>query len=61
MLALALLVLGAVERGKLPWAEHGLMMPAMLVPMLLRFDLYSGHTMHRPVLRRHQTPRGVAH
>jgi hypothetical protein len=27
----------------LPWLAHGLMMPAMLVPMLLRLDLYSGH------------------
>ena len=23
--------------------EHGLMMPIMLIPMLLRLDLYTGH------------------
>jgi hypothetical protein len=30
--------------------EHGLMMPVMLIPMLLRLDLYTGragHRMHR--------------
>jgi hypothetical protein len=29
----------------LPLLAHGLMMPAMLVPMLLRLDLYAGHAM----------------
>ena len=36
--------------GSSPWARsrgwaHGLMMPAMLIPMLLRLDLYTGHAM----------------
>lgn len=34
---------GILQRSSLvPWL-HYLMMPAMLVPMFLRFDLYSGH------------------
>ena len=49
ILAATLLVLGAV--GALPMEdlaliEHGLMMPAMLVPMLARFDLYSSRMHH---------------
>jgi hypothetical protein len=48
MLILALLILlagwaGIVAMDTLPWLAHGLMMPAMLVPMLLRLDLYTGH------------------
>jgi hypothetical protein len=38
--------LGALPKDDLALLEHGLMMPAMLIPMLLRLDLYSGHTMH---------------
>jgi hypothetical protein len=45
VLGLAVLTAGAlavipIEKAAL--AEHGLMMPAMLVPMLLRLDLYMG-------------------
>jgi hypothetical protein len=53
ILAIALLVLGwvsLVARRDLALLEHGLMMPAMLAPMLFRLDLYtggSGHTTHR--------------
>jgi hypothetical protein len=48
MAILALLILlaggiGIVAMETLPWLAHGLMMPAMLVPMLLRLDLYTGH------------------
>jgi hypothetical protein len=47
VLGLAVLIAGAlavipIENAAL--AEHGLMMPAMLVPMLLRLDLYMGRT-----------------
>ena len=45
VLALALLALGwlaVVPKGELALLEHGLMMPAMLVPMVLRLDLYTG-------------------
>jgi hypothetical protein len=50
MVVLALLIavagwLGIVAMQTLPWLAHGLMMPAMLVPMLMRFDLYTGHAM----------------
>jgi hypothetical protein len=37
--------LGLAPMSALPWLAHGLMMPAMLVPMLLRLDFYSGHAM----------------
>jgi hypothetical protein len=37
--------LGIVAMETLPWLAHGLMMPAMLVPMLLRLDLYTGRAM----------------
>ena len=46
VLALLLLAtgwLGFAAMNTLPWLAHGLMMPAMLVPMLLRLDLYTGH------------------
>ena len=48
MVVLALLILvagwlGIVAMETLPWLAHGLMMPAMLVPMLLRRELYTGH------------------
>ena len=62
VLAMALLVFGwlaIVPKGDLALLEHGLMMPAMLAPMLLRLDLYtgrsSGHHGHRR--RRAQWPR----
>jgi hypothetical protein len=44
IIAIALLVLGAlgaVRDGDIALVEHGLMMPAMLIPMLLRPDLYA--------------------
>ena len=44
-LAIALLALGRlaiVPKGDLALIEHGLMMPAMLVPMVFRLDLYTG-------------------
>ena len=49
VLAVALLALGwlaIVPKGDLALLEHGLMMPAMLVPMLFRLDLYTGRTGH---------------
>jgi flagellar biosynthetic protein FliP len=45
ILAIALLALGwlgAVPKGDLVLTEHGLMMPAMLVPMFLRLTCYTG-------------------
>jgi hypothetical protein len=45
VLAVALLVcgwVGIIAKGDLAVAEHGLMMPAMLVPMLLSLDFYTG-------------------
>ena len=38
--------LGVVPMADLALLEHGLMMPVMLVPMLLRSGLYAGHTHH---------------
>ena len=49
VLAIALLTLGwltIVSRSDLALLEHGLMMPAMLVPMFFRLDLYTGRTGH---------------
>jgi hypothetical protein len=37
---------GLVPMGNLILLEHGLMMPVMLVPMLFRLDLYTGHIEH---------------
>jgi hypothetical protein len=34
--------LGVLEMADLALLEHGLMMPAMLIPMLLRLDVYTG-------------------
>lgn len=54
ILALVLLALGwlaILPRGDLALLEHGLMMPAMLIPMFLHLDLYTGgarHAAHRP-------------
>jgi hypothetical protein len=50
MVVLAVLILAAGWLGMtamsgLPWLAHSLMMPAMLVPMLLRLDLYRGGAM----------------
>jgi hypothetical protein len=50
--AIALLTagwLGLVPKTNLALAEHGLMMPVMLIPMLLRLDFYTGrgHTLDR--------------
>jgi hypothetical protein len=48
-LAIVLLALGwlaIVPKGELALSEHGLMMPAMLVPMFFRLDLYSGRARH---------------
>jgi hypothetical protein len=49
LLALALLALGwlgVVPMSDLALLEHGLMMPAMLVPMFFRLDLYTGRAGH---------------
>ena len=49
ILAVALLALGWLDvlpRGELALAEHGLMMPAMLVPMLFRPGVYTGRAGH---------------
>ncbi len=57
ILALVLLVLGwlaILPRTDLALWEHGLMMPVMLIPMLVRIDVYTGragHTMHRRIRR----------
>jgi hypothetical protein len=45
---LALGWLGVVPMGDLALLEHGLMMPVMLVPMVLRPGLYAGHVHHAP-------------
>jgi hypothetical protein len=48
-LAIALIALGwlaIVPMGDLALLEHGLMMPAMLVPMLFQLDLYTGRGSH---------------
>ena len=47
VLAVVLLLLGwtgVIPKGDLALTEHGLMMPAMLIPMLLRLDFYTGRT-----------------
>jgi hypothetical protein len=49
ILAVVLLALGwfgAVPKADLALTEHGLMMPAMLVPMLFRLDLYTSKHSH---------------
>jgi hypothetical protein len=60
MVIWAFLVLGAGWVGLLPMSslalvEHGLMMPAMLVPMFLRLDLYTGRTGHHMARAEHAT------
>ena len=63
VLAAALLVLGSLSvlpMGDLALWEHGLMMPAMLVPMLFRLDLYtSRHSHQRRRARAGQRMRGA--
>jgi hypothetical protein len=52
VLGAALLVVGwlsVLPRGDLALLEHGLMMPAMLVPMFFRHDLYTSKHSHHPV------------
>ena len=59
-LAIALLALGwlaIVPKGDLALIEHGLMMPAMLVPMVLRLDLYTGRAGGHHALVRRRAPR----
>ena len=49
ILAIGLLALGwlaVVPKSDLALLEHGLMMPAMLVPMFFRLDLYTGRAGH---------------
>ena len=46
VILLALAWFGIVPKGDLALLEHGLMMPAMLVPMFFRLDLYSGRSRH---------------
>jgi hypothetical protein len=49
VLAIVLLALGwraIVPKGDLALLEHGLMMPAMLVPMVFRLDFYTGRAGH---------------
>ena len=42
---------GVFAKPDLAWVYHGLMMPAMLIPMLLRLDLYTGRTGHAMTTR----------
>jgi hypothetical protein len=52
VLGAALLVVGwlsVLPRGDLALLEHGLMMPAMLVPMFFRLDLYTSKHSHHQV------------
>jgi hypothetical protein len=49
VLAVVLLVLAwlaILPKSDLALLEHGLMMPAMLVPMLFRLDVYTGRAGH---------------
>jgi hypothetical protein len=46
VLLLCLGWLGIVRMSALPLLAHGLMMPAMLVPMLCRLELYTGRAAH---------------
>jgi hypothetical protein len=43
ILLIGVVQFGILQRSSLVAWEHNLMMPAMLVPMFLRFDLYTGH------------------
>ena len=63
VLGAVLLLLGwlsLVPMGDLALLEHGLMMPAMLVPMLFRLDLYTTkHSEHRGAARAEHRLRGA--
>ena len=63
VLAAVLLVLGwlsLLPMGDLALLEHGLMMPAMLVPMLFRLDLYTTkHSQHHSGARADHRMRGA--
>jgi hypothetical protein len=51
VLAIVLLAfgwVGIVPMGDLALLEHG-MMPVMLIPMLFRLDVYTGHMAHAPL------------
>jgi hypothetical protein len=65
VLGAALLVLGwlsVLPRGDLALWEHGLMMPAMLVPMSFRLDLYtSRHSHHQSAARAVRSAARNAH
>jgi hypothetical protein len=55
ILAIVLLALGwfsAIPKGDLALTEHGLMMPAMLVPMFWRLSYYTGRNGHHAHGRR---------
>ncbi len=57
ILAIALLAFGwlaIVPKGDLALLEHGLMMPAMLVPMVFRLDFYTGRAGHAGHSRHHR-------
>jgi uncharacterized membrane protein len=53
-------LIGIVPRGDLALLEHGLMMPVMLVPMLLRLDVYTGRTGHTSRPLRFQIPNWLS-
>jgi hypothetical protein len=63
VLGAALLILGwlsLLAMGDLALWEHGLMMPAMLVPMLFRLDLYTTrHSQHEGAARAAHRLRGA--
>ena len=62
ILAIVLLAFGwlaIVPMGDLALLEHGLMMPAMLVPMFFRLDLYTGRAGHAHA--RHASRLRAAH
>ena len=48
--------LGLVSMSTLPLLAHGPMMPAMLIPMLLRLDLYTGARLDAPTPARWLAP-----
>jgi hypothetical protein len=51
--------LSLLPMGDLALLEHGLMMPAMLVPMLFRLDLYTTRHSHHGVARAEHRVRGA--
>lgn len=44
--------IGVLRMADLALAEHGLMMPVMLIPMFLRLDMYTGRAAGTPAVRR---------